>query len=340
MASTVPYRMFSPVLLVLAIGYPLVSSAALPVTPGKFQYRIYSDSTAELFWLRTTNVPVQGYEITRNGEILGLYDALSFLDNTLVPGMEYTYTITAVGADGERSGTSIVTLRSPQYADTIATLQREISSLENEITILESQINDGIRAPVPQTGQKISMHPGDDGDIQAGVTWPDPRFTVNVNEAEDLNQNELCDGNESCNGTVTDNFTGLVWLQNANCFGTDNWYNAITAANGLTGDGTSSCGLNDNSQSGDWRLPNVREIQSLMDYGHTFPTLLLPIDHPFTDVQVGGINESPARYWTSTSTGSSNDGVYSVSLSVGWVERLGIDGTDFSLFTWPVRDRQ
>lgn len=339
MAPAALHRLFSPLLLVLTIGFPWVSSAAPPVTPADFQYRIYSDSTAELFWLRSTNVAVQGYEITRNGENLGVYDALSYLDNTLVPGTEYTYTITAVGADGDRSGTSTVTLRSPQYADTIASLQREIGLLENEITTLELQLNDGIRAPVPQTGQRISIQPGDDGDIQAGVAWPDPRFTVNVNESEDFNQNDVCDGSETCNGTVTDKLTGLVWLQNANCFGTDNWYNAIAAANGLTGDGTSSCGLNDNSQVGDWRLPNVKEIQSLMDYGHSFPTLLLPADHPFTDVQVGGINEPPSSYWTSTSTGSSNDGVYSVSLSVGWVERLSIEGTNFSLFVWPVRNR-
>ena len=340
MASAILHRVLSLVLLVLTMWFPLVSSASPPITPGNFHYLVYSDSTAELFWNRTTNVPVKGYEITRNGENLGVYDALSYLDVTLVPGTGYTYTIAAVGADGDRSGLSTVVLRSPPYADTIASLQRQISALENEIFTLESQINDGIRSPVPQTGQSVSMQPGDDGDLQTGVVWPDPRFTVNVIEAEDMNDNKMCDGSEICNGTVTDNLTGLVWLQNANCFGTGNWYDAIYNANGLTGDGTSDCGLNDNSQFGDWRLPNVKEIQSLMDYGHAFPTLLLPANHPFTDVQVVGIDEFPSSYWTSTSTGSSSDGVYSVSMSVGWVDRLSIDGTDFSLFVWPVRDRQ
>jgi hypothetical protein len=56
-------------------------------------------------------------------------------------------------------------------------------------------------APVPQTGQTASYAAGDDGDIQAGVPWPVPRFTDNGN------------------GTVRDNLTGLIWLKNASCLG-------------------------------------------------------------------------------------------------------------------------
>jgi len=49
---------------------------------------------------------------------------------------------------------------------------------------------------------------GQDGDIQAGVALPDPRFTDNGD------------------GTVTDNLTGLIWLINANCFGEQTWTQA------------------------------------------------------------------------------------------------------------------
>jgi len=52
---------------------------------------------------------------------------------------------------------------------------------------------------LPRTGQLIAYYPGDDGDIQAGVGWPTPRFTDNGD------------------GTVMDNLTGLVWLQDVNC---------------------------------------------------------------------------------------------------------------------------
>lgn len=335
------YRKLILLLFISTIWIPGISNASPPVTPNDFRYTIYSDSTAELFWLRTVNVSVQGYELTRNGEYLGIFDALSYVDNTLFPGTLYTYTITAVGANGERSGSSTIALITPQSADTIASLQRQIVQLEEEVDTLESQINNGIRSPVPQTGQQISMMPGDDGDYQAGIAWPDPRFTINVNIEDDLNLNSVCDSNETCNGTVTDNLTGLVWLQNANCFGGRGWSSAIDDANGLADDGTFNCGLNDNSQLGDWRLPNVKEIQSLLDYGHSFPTLLLPTDHPFIDVQVGGITSLPSSYWTSTSIGANSNGAYSVSMSVGWVERNSIlQGSNFSFFVWPVRDQQ
>lgn len=50
---------------------------------------------------------------------------------------------------------------------------------------------------VPRTGQITSYAAGDDGDIQAGLSLPEPRFTDNGD------------------GTVTDNLTGLIWLKNA-----------------------------------------------------------------------------------------------------------------------------
>lgn len=131
----------------------------------------------------------------------------------------------------------------------------------------------------------------------------------------------MCDDNETCNGTVTDNLTDLVWLQNANCFDTVAWIDAINEVNSMAGDGSSICGLTDNSHIGDWRVPNIKEILSLMDYSQSFPDALLPTGHPFTDVQIGGVNALPSSYWTSTSTstGAGSDAVYSVSLSVGWV---------------------
>ncbi len=81
-------------------------------------------------------------------------------------------------------------------------------------------------AHVPKTGQTTSFATGDDGDLEKGVASPNPRFTVNVNAANDVGGgtggiagNGICDGTETCNGTITDNLTGLIWLKNANCFG-------------------------------------------------------------------------------------------------------------------------
>jgi hypothetical protein len=115
-------------------------------------------------------------------------------------------------------------------------------------------------APVPRTGQTDSSATADDGDLEKGVPWPSPRFTDN----ED--------------GTITDNLTGLIWLKNANCQGTKTWADALSFANNLA---DSQCGLTDGSVVGDWRLPNIRELHSLIDFGRSEPAL--PENHPFAN---------------------------------------------------------
>jgi len=71
-------------------------------------------------------------------------------------------------------------------------------------------------APVAKTGQTTGYAFGDDGDLEKGVAWSNPRFT------------------DQGDGTVMDNFTGLIWLKNADPAGLMNWQNAIAYCNGLT----------------------------------------------------------------------------------------------------------
>jgi len=159
-------------------------------------------------------------------------------------------------------------------------------------------------APVPRTGQTTSYAPGDDGDLQIGVVWPDPRFTDN----ED--------------GTITDNLTGLIWLKNANCFGQRNWDQALSDCNGLSG---GYCGLTDGSNAGDWRLPNYRELFSLIDAENYNPAL--PNGHPFTYVQ-------SSYYWSATTDASSTGGAWSVHFGCGY---LYGGGKLSNLYVWCVR---
>jgi len=121
-------------------------------------------------------------------------------------------------------------------------------------------------APIEKTGQTSCWDrwgdsipcagTGEDGDLQIGVDWPDPRFTDNGD------------------GTVTDNLTGLMWMTNAN---------ATLFGLRTLSDALSDCaGCNEGSYT-DWRLPNIKELQSLIDYGEYDPAL--PSVHPFTYVQ-------------------------------------------------------
>ena len=160
-------------------------------------------------------------------------------------------------------------------------------------------------APVEKTWQSPSYAVGDDGYYHMGVSWTGIRFTDNGN------------------GTITDNLTGLIWLKNANCFAEETWNAALTACNTLS---SGTCGLTDGSSLGDWRLPNIKELKSLIDYDYYNPPIYWL--HPFTDVQ-------SSLYWSSTT--------YANLTGYAWYVSM-LDGSEYvlnksnSLYcVWPVR---
>jgi hypothetical protein len=158
----------------------------------------------------------------------------------------------------------------------------------------------GERAQVPKTGQTTLYRSGDDGDLKKGVSWPSPRFTG--------------DGT----GVITDHLTGLMWAENAYLPGAKKtWNDAIDYCNGLSLGGHT-----------DWRLPNVQELQSLIDYGRFSPAL--PSVHPFDNVQ-------PGKYWSSTTYADPTSLAWNVSLDGG-----SVNSGDKSLtfYVWPVRGGQ
>jgi hypothetical protein len=124
---------------------------------------------------------------------------------------------------------------------------------------------------------------GQDGDIQAGVAWPSPRFVDNGDE------------------TVTDKLTGLMWIKGAT--GQMTWQSAIDYVKILNIGGHT-----------DWRLPNVEELRSLVDYSQTEPSL--PQGHPF----MGAV---ASYYWSSTTYASDAAGVWGVSFLGGSVLATG-----------------
>lgn len=161
---------------------------------------------------------------------------------------------------------------------TILNLQEQINTLQALLDAIKNY------APVPQTGQTVSYALGDDGDLQKGVPWPEPRFT----EYED--------------GTVTDNLTGLVWTKNTNIYGVKPWCQAIASCNSSSEGGHT-----------DWRLPNVRELQSLLDYRGENQYSMLPVGHPFIGI---GISQT-FFYWSSTSY--SPDEAWTISFENGHI---------------------
>ena len=86
------------------------TEGATPVTPpAGLRVAIYSATAAELFWERSTDdIPVVGYEISRNGSVLEVRDGLGFFDADLVPGVSYDFSIVAIDINGRRSTASSI----------------------------------------------------------------------------------------------------------------------------------------------------------------------------------------------------------------------------------------
>jgi len=164
---------------------------------------------------------------------------------------------------------------------------------------------------------------------------PDPACWDNTNRYVDCG-----------NGTVNDTVTTLLWLKDANCFGTLN-YAAANAAAAALADG--ACGLSDGSSAGDWRLPTRAEWEETIaraavldcdDFANGDIALTntpgtgcyAAGPQPFTGVQ-------SSFYWSATALETDLSYAWGAYLSFGFV---GPDGKPFasSNYVWPVRDGQ
>jgi hypothetical protein len=161
---------------------------------------------------------------------------------------------------------------------------------------------------IPQTGQQYCydskgreipcLGSGQDGEYQVGEPWPEERFTV---------QGEV----------VHDSLTGLTWSKNSNIAGFPvSWMEALAQIVLLNREGYG--GRND------WRLPNRRELRSLMSYQTKKPSL--PAGHPFDNVFLGW-------YWTSTSSAMYPAYAWYVHLEGA---RMFYGGKDQFYLYWPV----
>ena len=119
--------------------------------------------------------------------------------------------------------------------------------------------------------------------------------------------NALSDNGDS---TISDNATDLMWMKNDSQVGM-NWEQALAYAENLEYAGHS-----------DWRLPNVKELQSIVDYSKSPGTSkTAAIDPLFNSTQItneAGEVDFPS-YWSSTthSNWSAVTGGFSSYVSFG-----------------------
>ena len=153
---------------------------------------------------------------------------------------------------------------------------------------------------------------GGGGGDETGTTSSLPRFTDNAN------------------GTVTDNLTKLVWLRRVDCFrftSTSNtdlqtWSEAMALPNLLA---SGSCELTDGSIAGDWRLPTIVELESLL------------LNPPMPSVNPFRKSDSLSVYWSSTTDSLDTDRAWGVKMTFG--KSMSLSKLD-SFGVWPVRNRK
>ncbi len=150
------------------------------------------------------------------------------------------------------------------------------------------------------TGRQIPCHgTGQDGEYQVGIWISEPRFEVS-------------------GGLVTDRLTGLIWAKDANINGFPmTWERALAFVKGLNERAYKGCQ--------DWRMPNRRELRSLLHMETMNPAL--PPGHPFENVFHGW-------YWTSTTA--------AINTKYAWYIHLGgarmfYGRKDQEYLVWPVR---
>jgi len=149
---------------------------------------------------------------------------------------------------------------------------------------------EGKGVPCPGTGQ--------DGELQHGLTWPEPRFVVQP-------------------AAVLDRLTGLYWLQNAD-IGSQamNWQETLDHVENL------QLPLPENNMR--WRLPTINELESLVDCSRHTPAL--PPGHPFENVR--------DVYWSSTTSFFEPDWAWALYFNKG-ATGVGFKRDD-GFHLWPV----
>lgn len=140
---------------------------------------------------------------------------------------------------------------------------------------------------------------GQDAEQNPGLPWPEPRFVT------------------SHENIVHDRATGLYWSLDANLF-----TYPMTWQEGLD----EIARLNREKQFArkDWRLPNRREMRSLISHGARKPAL--PSRHPFNNVFLGW-------YWTSTTAAIAPGYAWYVNMEGG---RMFYGRKDSYYLIWPV----
>ena len=176
----------------------------------------------------------------------------------------------------------------------------------------------------PETGAEMAFGVNfGTGHIKAYAVSTGPRHLARCVRGDVYGVNNFRNNSD---GTITDQATGLMWAQADSGSGMD-WEHALVFAQ--TKNAANYLGHND------WRLPNSKELQNIVDYtrspGATDSTKVGPAIDPLFS-STGITNEAGTAdypwYWTSTSAKANATAAYDSAWYVAFGRAVGSDGKD------------
>lgn len=152
---------------------------------------------------------------------------------------------------------------------------------------------------------RIKGYPTDTGPGGSPFT----AFVRYVRGAESYGENDYVDNGD---GTVTDRATGLMWTR-ADSGAPMDWKEALAYAENLEAGGYV-----------DWRLPNAKELQSIVDYGRA-PDATDPAARSAAIDPVFDVTDQESWFWSSTTHLDGPDAGWAVYFTfgraTGWMEQ-------------------
>lgn len=191
---------------------------------------------------------------------------------------------TAVPGDFRGDGVDrIAVFRPSQGFWSVRDLTRVWFGGSNDQPLAPGRVGGPRQCLVPVTGQVTSYRTGDDGYHESGAPFDFDTFTI-------------------WGGKLTvDRNTGLVWAADGNEAGCNfglqtDWAAAVRWCENLSFAGIT-----------EWRLANIRELETIVDYSRTYP----PVDPAYFP------NTKDDWYWSSTSTKNTGTWAWVMQFDVG-----------------------